>query len=97
MGNISGGALRLALIAPGGCPSTLHPAAHSVDSSLYFYLFGSIALTIALIAWLSLVSIRRQLRPLELLTQATQHVSQRNFEAFPACPGTMSWGAGALF
>lgn len=60
---------------------------NSVNSSLYFYLFASIALTIALIAWLSLVSIRRQLRPLELLTQATQHVSQRNFAAFRG----MSW------
>ena len=60
---------------------------NSSNSSLYLYLFASIALTIALIVWLSLVSIRRQLRPLELLTQATQHVSQRNFEAFRG----MSW------
>lgn len=60
---------------------------NSTNSSLYFYLLASIALTIAVIAWLSLVSIRRQLRPLELLTQATQHVSQRNFEAFRG----MSW------
>jgi diguanylate cyclase (GGDEF)-like protein len=57
------------------------------NSSLYFYLCASIALTIVLIAWLSLVSIRRQLRPLALLTQATQHVSQRDFEAFRG----MSW------
>ena len=60
---------------------------NSSNSSLYLNLFASIAVTIALIVWLSLVSIRRQLRPLELLTQATQHVSQRNFEAFRG----MSW------
>ena len=62
----------------------LHNSGHSL---IYFYLFASIGLTMALIAWLSLVSIRRQLRPLELLTQATQHVSQREFEAFRG----MSW------
>jgi diguanylate cyclase (GGDEF)-like protein len=60
---------------------------NSSNSLIYFYLFASIGLTIVLIAWLSLVSIRRQLRPLELLTQATQHVAQRDFEAFRG----MSW------
>jgi len=60
---------------------------NSANASLYLYLFVCIALTIAWIAWLSLVSIRRQLAPLELLTQATQHLSQGNFEAFRG----MSW------
>jgi len=78
------GAPSWRLVAVRQRATLLHNSSHS---SIYFYLFASIALTMALIAWLSLVSIRRQLRPLELLTQATQHVSQRDFEAFRG----MSW------
>jgi diguanylate cyclase (GGDEF)-like protein len=37
---------------------------------------------ILMISWLSMTSIRRQMRPLDLLTQATKRVVQRDFEAF---------------
>ncbi|MDE2145292.1 MAG: EAL domain-containing protein [Burkholderiales bacterium] len=43
---------------------------------------GLIVLTFLLIAWVSVSSIRRQLRPLGLLTQATKRVAQRDFDAF---------------
>ncbi|MDE2081042.1 MAG: EAL domain-containing protein [Burkholderiales bacterium] len=49
---------------------------------------GFIVLTFLLIAWLSMNSIRRQLRPLGQLTQATRRVAQRDFEAFQG----MAWG-----
>jgi diguanylate cyclase (GGDEF)-like protein len=45
-------------------------------------LCGFILLTILMISWLSMTSIRRQMRPLDLLTQATKRVVQRDFEAF---------------
>jgi diguanylate cyclase (GGDEF)-like protein len=48
----------------------------------YLYLCGFILLTILMISWLSMTSIRRQMRPLDLLTQATKRVVQRDFEAF---------------
>ncbi len=48
----------------------------------YPLFLGLIALTILLIAWLSMKTIRRQLRPLALLTQATTRVAQRDFDAF---------------
>jgi diguanylate cyclase (GGDEF)-like protein len=51
------------------------------------YLLGFILLTILLISWLSMTTIRRQLHPLALLMQATKRVAQRDFEAF----GNMSW------
>jgi diguanylate cyclase (GGDEF)-like protein len=57
----------------------------SNDSNLY--LFGIILLTILLITWLSMTTIRRQLRPLGLLTQATKRVAQRDFDGFEE----MSW------
>jgi diguanylate cyclase len=48
----------------------------------YLYLCGFILLTILMISWLSMTTIRRQMRPLDLLTQATKRVVQRDFEAF---------------
>jgi diguanylate cyclase (GGDEF)-like protein len=54
----------------------------STTGGAYWYLLAFIALTILLIAWLSIASIRRQMLPLELLTRATQRVAQRDFEAF---------------
>src|SRR5438552_195746 len=51
-------------------------------SGAYWYLLAFIGLTILLIAWSSMISIRRQMRPLELLTQATQRIAQRDFAAF---------------
>jgi len=74
----------LRLVAVGQRSTLLHL---SSNSSLYFGLFASIALAVVLIVWLSLVSIRKQLRPLELLTQAAQHLAQHDFEAFRG----MSW------
>ncbi len=53
----------------------------------YLYAFGFILLTILLISWLSMIAIRRQMRPLELLTQATRRLTQRDFSAFRG----MSW------
>jgi diguanylate cyclase len=53
----------------------------------FLLLVALIALTILLITWLSMTTIRRQLRPLELLTQATRRVAQRDFLAFR----DMSW------
>jgi diguanylate cyclase (GGDEF)-like protein len=54
----------------------------SNSNDSYLYLCGFILLTILMISWLSMTSIRRQMRPLDLLTQATKRVVQRDFEAF---------------
>jgi diguanylate cyclase (GGDEF)-like protein len=56
-------------------------------SNDYLYLCGFILLTMLLISWLSMTSIRRQMRPLDLLTQATKRLAHRDFEAFRG----MSW------
>jgi diguanylate cyclase (GGDEF)-like protein len=63
------------------------PTLLSGSNDAYLYLCGFILLTILLISWLSMTSIRRQMRPLDLLTQATKRVAQRDFEAFRG----MSW------
>jgi diguanylate cyclase (GGDEF)-like protein len=52
------------------------------SNASYLYLCGFILLTILMISWLSMTTIRRQMRPLDLLTQATKRVVQRDFEAF---------------
>jgi len=65
------------LLATAPRPTVLHNA-----SGTYPYVLGFIALTILLIAWLSMTTIRRQLRPLELLTEGTRRVAQRDFDAF---------------
>jgi diguanylate cyclase (GGDEF)-like protein len=54
----------------------------SSRNDTYLYLCGFILLTILLIAWLSMNAIRRQLRPLDLLTQATKRLANRDFQAF---------------
>lgn len=54
----------------------------ALGNDAYLYLFGVILATILLISWLSLASIRRQLRPLEMLTGASRRVAQRDFAAF---------------
>jgi diguanylate cyclase len=59
----------------------------TTGSGEYLYLFAFILLTILLIAWLSMTTIRRLLHPLELLTQATKRIAQRDFSAFR----DMSW------
>jgi diguanylate cyclase (GGDEF)-like protein len=64
-----------------------HPSLLSDSNEAYLYLFGVIGLTILMIAWLSMTSIRRQLRPLGLLTQATRRIAQRDFDAFR----TLTW------
>ncbi|HEY1724789.1 MAG TPA: EAL domain-containing protein [Steroidobacteraceae bacterium] len=46
------------------------------------YLFGIAAVTILTIVWLSMSSIRRRLRRLERMMQATRRIAQRDFEAF---------------
>lgn len=48
----------------------------------YLYLCAVVVLTLLVITWFSLHAIRRQLRPLELLTKATQRLAQRDFDAF---------------
>ncbi len=60
------------------------PRATPLDGrgNAYPYFVGFIVLTILLIAWLSMNAIRRQLRPLGLLTQATKRIAQRDFDAF---------------
>jgi diguanylate cyclase (GGDEF)-like protein len=58
------------------------PTLLTYSSESYLFLFGFILATILLIACLSIMSIRRQLHPLELLTQAARRVAQRDFEAF---------------
>jgi diguanylate cyclase (GGDEF)-like protein len=58
------------------------PTLLASSNSTYLYLCGLILLTILLIAWLSMNSIRRQLRPLGLLTQAAKRVAHRDFAAF---------------
>lgn len=45
-------------------------------------LLAVILLTILLITGLSMITIRRQLRPLDLLTRATKRLAQRDFTAF---------------
>ena len=58
------------------------PSILGESRDVYLPIFAFIVLTILLIAWLSMTSIRRQLRPLELLIRATRQLSQRDFEAF---------------
>ena len=58
------------------------PAVLRDGREVYLPIFAFIVLTILLIAWLSMTSIRRQLRPLELLIAATRRLSQRDFGAF---------------
>jgi len=65
----------------------LHPTVLTARHGSYLYLFLFILLTIVLIAWLSMTTIRRQLRPLGLLTQATKRIAQRDFDGF----GEMTW------
>jgi diguanylate cyclase len=57
------------------------PALLAADNGSYFYLCGLILITLLLITWLSLTSIRRQLRPLTLLREATERVAHRDFKA----------------
>ena len=57
------------------------------SNDAYLYLCGFILITILLISWLSMIAIRRQMRPLDLLMQATKRVAHRDFEAFRG----MSW------
>jgi HAMP domain-containing protein len=71
------------LVAIGPSPTLLH----SLDSSTLVLLCACIVLTLVLIALLSLVCIRKQLGPLQLLAQATHQVAQHDFEAFRS----MSW------
>jgi diguanylate cyclase (GGDEF)-like protein len=52
------------------------------DNNAYFYLCGLIVITILLIALLSASVIRRQLRPLHRLTQATERLARREFDVF---------------
>jgi diguanylate cyclase (GGDEF)-like protein len=63
------------------------PTLFTGSNDSYLYLCGFILLTMLLISWLSLTSIRRQMRPLDLLTQATKRLAHRDFEAFRG----MSW------
>jgi diguanylate cyclase (GGDEF)-like protein len=58
------------------------PTILASSNTSYLFLFGLILLTILLIAWLSMTSIRRQLRPLQLLMQATRRIAHRDFGAF---------------
>jgi len=57
------------------------------SNDTYLYLCGFILVTILLISWLSMTVIRRQMRPLDLLAQATKRLAHRDFEAFRG----MSW------
>ena len=63
------------------------PTLLTSSNDSYLYMCGFILLTVLLISWLSMASIRRQMRPLDLLTQATKRVAHRDFEAFRG----MSW------
>jgi diguanylate cyclase (GGDEF)-like protein len=63
------------------------PTLVTAANGAFLYLCGFILITILLIAWLSMTVIRRQLRPLELLTQATKRIAQRDFAAFKG----MNW------
>lgn len=58
------------------------PAVFGADRDAYLPIFAFILVTILLIAWLSMTSIRRQMRPLELLIGATRRLAQRDFGAF---------------
>jgi diguanylate cyclase (GGDEF)-like protein len=63
------------------------PALMSDRNSSYLSLCGLILVTILLITWLSLTSIRRQLHPLGLLREATERVAHRDFKALSG----LSW------
>jgi diguanylate cyclase (GGDEF)-like protein len=63
------------------------PTLPTSGGSEYLYLLAFVLLTILMITWLSMTTIRRQLRPLELLMQATKRIAQRDFSAFHG----MSW------
>ena len=63
------------------------PMLLSGSDDTYLYLCGIILITIMLISWLSMTAIRRQMRPLDLLTEATKRVAHRDFDAFR----DMSW------
>ena len=66
---------------------TRHSTLPVTGSREYLYLVALVVLTILMITWLSMTTIRRQLRPLGLLTQATRRIAQRDFLAFR----DMSW------
>ena len=53
----------------------------------YLYLLAFVLITLLFISWLSMVTIRRQLQPLDLLTKATKRVALREFDGFDG----MSW------
>ncbi len=59
-----------------------HASMLSASNDSYLFLVGIAALTILLISWLSIATIRKQLHPLEMLTKATQRVAMRDFDAF---------------
>src|SRR5262249_27989047 len=52
------------------------------DNDHYLYLLAMILMTALLIAWLSLITVRRQLQPLAQLAHAARRVAHKDFGAF---------------
>ncbi|MDE2305742.1 MAG: EAL domain-containing protein [Gammaproteobacteria bacterium] len=71
---------QLVVLAP-------RPSLMAGGGESYLTLVAVALLTLLLIVWLSITTIRRQLLPLQLLTRATARLAQRKFDAFDG----MNW------